>query len=169
MAITLTVEDGTGLANANSYVSFEEADAFAVLDPHDGATWQALDEERVKQLLIMASALIDQGPDGSYMRGDPTTTTQALRIPRSGLCTADGVSVATNAVPAAVKKATYELAVILNNEDRPARTETAAVTSKTVGPMTTVYAGATRLATIPAHISAALTPMLWVSGRAVRV
>lgn len=75
--MSLIVEDGTGLADAESYVSAATAGAY-----HDGmgnSAWDAATEAAKESALRRATQYIDS----QYrFRGDPLTTTQALAFPR---------------------------------------------------------------------------------------
>ena len=78
MALTLVVEDGTGLSNSNSYVSVSEADAYN--DAHIERTlWAALSTADKEAALAMATRVIDE----SYQfNGSKNGTSQALQWPR---------------------------------------------------------------------------------------
>src|SRR5438067_8742813 len=80
MALVLVKEDGTGLANANSYASAADGDAY-----HDGhyyaATWTGTTTGNKEKALVMATRLID----ASYQFiGFKNGTVQALQWPRRG-------------------------------------------------------------------------------------
>lgn len=77
MPITLTVEDGTGLADSNSYVSLAEATAYHETNLYS-ADWPT-DEEEQKKALITATRILDQQYDWA---GYKKLTTQALQWPR---------------------------------------------------------------------------------------
>lgn len=72
-------EDGTGLANANSYSSVADADAYFA--DRSNATWAALDEPKKESALISATDYMDLRYGDRYI-GTPLTTTQALGWPR---------------------------------------------------------------------------------------
>jgi hypothetical protein len=78
MSLTLIKEDGTGNADANSYASVADADAF-----HEGhlyaSAWMAATAEKKAAGLVMATRLID----AEYQFGGvKTTDSQALLWPR---------------------------------------------------------------------------------------
>ena len=56
MPLTLIVEDGTGLADANSYASLEEADAYHEASLYATA-WTAATEDNRNKALAMATIL----------------------------------------------------------------------------------------------------------------
>lgn len=76
--MALTVEDGTGLANADSYVSV--ADATAYHAAMGNAAWAALDTDEKEWALRRATQYIDVRYN---YRGSPLRSTQALAWPRT--------------------------------------------------------------------------------------
>jgi len=81
MALTLVVEDGSGKADANSYLSLADADAF-----HEGNLWnedwpgtEPADEASKDRALVTATRLLDQQ---WRWFGYKLTDTQALQWPR---------------------------------------------------------------------------------------
>ena len=77
MAITLTVEDGTGLANANTYVALADADAYFANRIND--TWLNGTDDQRSSALIQATQYLDSR---YTFKGVPLTDTQALQWPR---------------------------------------------------------------------------------------
>ena len=78
MALTLTKEDGSGKADANSYASVADGDAY-----HDGhlyaSAWMEAEDELKSVSLVMATRLID----AEYQfNGTRTLAAQALQWPR---------------------------------------------------------------------------------------
>ena len=114
MAITIVVEDGTGLSNANSYISLADADAYFT-NRLGASAWYVASQEVKAQGLITASRLLDQEV---IWRGDLAVTTSALRWPRNYVYNGEGVLLDNDSVPTAVKNATCELALWLMAEDR---------------------------------------------------
>jgi hypothetical protein len=129
MALTLTKEDGTGRADANSYADVADGNAY-----HDGhlyaTVWTAASDDQKAAALVMASRLID----AEYQfNGVQTMDTQALSWPRYRCPDPDRASVARmgrllmwdnwlpeNRVPKNVVAATCELARELLLADRTA-------------------------------------------------
>jgi hypothetical protein len=127
MALTLILEDGTGKADANSYASRADGNAY-----HEGHTaagdWTAATDAQKDAALVMATRVIDaMFRFGGWKR----TTTQALLWPRvqcpdvelsgretSPLGSSAEVYVPEDAVPVCVRDATCELARRLLTEDR---------------------------------------------------
>ena len=127
MPLTLIKEDGAGLANANSYASAADGDAY-----HDGhlyaTAWTAAVTGSKEKALVMATRLID----GLFQfNGFKRISTQALQWPRRecrdpdsedgvvpGLLLVRGPFLDETKVPALVVNATCELARALVIEDR---------------------------------------------------
>jgi len=121
MALVLVKEDGTGLANANSYASAADGDAY-----HDGhlyaTTWTGATLSNKEKALVFATRVIDS----QYrFHGVRAVAVQALQWPRSDCSDADaapdssGIAVlASNAIPTALINATCEMARALLATDR---------------------------------------------------
>lgn len=111
MAVVLVVEDGSGLANANSYVSLEEFNAHHEVNLFTSDLLALTDEVKTK-LVIMATRQVDVLV---RWRGEPTYPgVQALRFPRTGVVDADGIEVPDNTIPKYLKAAICEMAAHLN-------------------------------------------------------
>lgn len=108
--MALVVEDGTGVANANTYASVAEAKAFAGLR---GATLPSADTD-IEILLIKAMDFLEA--QSSRFQGSRTHTTQLLSFPRTGV-TIDNLSVDANAIPSELKYAQIQLAIEANTTD----------------------------------------------------
>ena len=104
--VDMVVEDGTGLTNANSYVSVQEADDYLSIKSATAyALWDA--ELEQENYLMWATRLLDQRAN---FQGRKSESTSALRWPRSGVTDRDGISLAYDEVPPAIKAATIEIA-----------------------------------------------------------
>ena len=117
MALTLTKEDGTGKADANSYATVAEADSY--FEGHLYASlWTAATAGTKAAALVMATRLID----AEYQfNGVKANDDQALQWPREGCRDADGDDeLDSDAVPKAVVDATCEMARELLIADRTA-------------------------------------------------
>ena len=106
LAFTFLVEDGTGLAASNSYLS--EAD---FNDHHDGrgADYSAYNSAAIEVALVQATDFIDKR-FGRRFRGDLIGSTQALEWPRLDAYSDDDF--ALTGVPAALEKGTAEYALL---------------------------------------------------------
>ncbi len=129
MAFTFTVEDGTGLANANSYASVAEGDDYHAA--HLYATdWTGATTEKKQQALAMATRLVDSEFD---FIGYKMKVTQGLQWPRglarnpdlyqgvvavASVMALSGGYFPSDAVPAELKQAVCEMARLLIGENR---------------------------------------------------
>ena len=121
MALTLIKEDGTGMAEANSYASVADGDAY--FDGHLYASqWTAAATANKEKALVFATRLIDAE---RQFNGVKATAMQALQWPRSDCPDPDSATesgsaavLARDKVPSAVVKATCELAKELLIQDR---------------------------------------------------
>ncbi len=103
MALDATV----GGANANSYATVAELDAYFAEHPL-GATWTAAAQTTAQKeaRLIHGTRLLD----ASFLwKGSPTYDDQALAFPRTGLTYPNGTVLPANVIPNQVKYAVFEL------------------------------------------------------------
>lgn len=105
--MALIPEDGTGVADADSYCAVEVADAYHSARGN-GNTWGNLGADRKWQLLRLASdyMAVYQG----CWQGSRVAATQALDWPRSGV-EAFGFDIAADVVPLTVQNACAVLAL----------------------------------------------------------
>lgn len=164
----LIVEDGTGLTNAESYVSVVEIDDyFAKL----GYTvWQTLTEPEKEQAIRRAMRYMRQVYHG-YWRGVPATTTQALDWPRDRVPgELYGTYYPNNAVPMDVKEAQMLLSIkAAAGELAPDLDTAGGVLEETVGPITIKYDKPTR--DLPRYTNVEMTLRSFIlsgSGKVVR-
>lgn len=131
MAVTLVATPGA--ANANSYLTLAEANAYFETRIHT-ALWDAFGEQ--EKALMMATRTIDRlaqpfkylvpAKDAQsayyktrpYWTGTPSTSTQALAWPRVGMFDMNGNAIAEDEIPSELKEATAELAQALITADR---------------------------------------------------
>jgi len=147
-ASALVVETGAGLANANSYATVAEADAY--LRARARATaWDALDLETKAGRLVMATQYLDAAV---RWRGVIVRDAQALGWPRSDAVDRESRAIASGVVPAPVRAATIEIAAL--GEVAVERTRVAI--SKTVGPISIDYADGVDVAQGPGRYAHAL-------------
>ena len=100
---TLTIEDGTGVAGANSFATTAELDTYA---DNRGLTLPATDDEK-KQVLIQAADYLES-LEGFY-QGWRTHETQVLVFPRDSIYL-HGVDI-EGTIPDVLKNAQCQLAV----------------------------------------------------------
>lgn len=104
--MALIVETGTGLANAESYVSVTEANAYFA--GRNNAVWDAADTIDKKEPALRKAA---QYIDAEYrFKGDRYSRAQALSWPRLNIVF-DGYELPINEIPRQVKWAACELAL----------------------------------------------------------
>jgi hypothetical protein len=80
--MTLTIEDGTIVAGANSFVTLAEANAYFSAR-HDSA-WEAAEDTAKERALVLASDYMTQAWRLKW-RGSLVNATQSLTWPRSGV------------------------------------------------------------------------------------
>lgn len=145
--MALIVEDGTGLATADSYVS--EADATAYFADRGSPTaWTGASSANREAALRYATAWLD----GRYRWvGAVVRSTQALRWPRCSAEDDEGRLLASNTVPQRVKDATCEAALShLSNALNATLERGGEIEREKVGPLETVYrSGAPAETTLP--------------------
>lgn len=137
--MALTVEDGTGLANADSYVSVSAADTYHAAYGAPAA-WTAANTATKEGALRLATQYLD-AMYGSRWFGRRINQTMSLDWPRYGVTDSDGWEVVSTAVPHQVESATAYVALKVVQGDTllPDVATAANVTSEsvTVGPITT--------------------------------
>lgn len=104
----LVVEDGSGLSNAESYISVENADAYHAAKGN--VVWAGVASVK-EQALRRATAYIDGRYAGRWPGYRTRGRLQALAWPRSLVVDGDGEDVPDDEVPAEVAQATCEAAV----------------------------------------------------------
>lgn len=130
-APTIVVEDGTGLANSNSYISLSDAQAyFAARLWSSGFTGATTDNQSLA--ILTATKVIDQLVK---FYGFKKTDAQALQWPRYrvpdpdiggnfgygvGVPPISGPWIADNVIPKKLKDCVCELAIVLLKSDRTA-------------------------------------------------
>lgn len=140
--MTLEAEDGSGLPNAEAYISVADADQYFSL--RGNIAWAAL-AEPAKEAALRLSTDYMAAVYGPRWCGERLTDTQALDWPRAGF----------SGVPEAVRRANAELAVrasagpLLGDQG-------AQVKSETVGPISVTYADGARQDVKYAAVDAAL-------------
>lgn len=108
--MALTIEDGSGVAGANSYIDVAAARTYAVAR---GLALPAADGD-VEALLIKSMDFIE-AYRGDF-QGLKTAATTPLQWPRTGV-TLDGYPLAEDAIPQVLKDAQAQLAVDANAQD----------------------------------------------------
>ena len=129
----LTVEDGTGISNADSYQSLATFQAYCASRGYGHSKYT---DEECEIALRVGAVYLDQY---GRFRGIKKTGTQALEFPRTDLTDDSGYEI--TGVPLRVKQAQAELAwrhltgtVLFKDEKRGGMVKT-----ETVGPISTTY------------------------------
>jgi len=145
MAATFVVEDGTGLSNANSYLSVADADTYH--DNHSGSTdWSGATQANKEKALRLATQYLEVRYDGRW-KEYRTNEDQSLAWPRAYVYDVDGYYYGTDEIPQCLKDATAELALrviegdtLLDDISKPGTIKSKSVTT---GPITksVVYTG----------------------------
>lgn len=163
--MALVLEDGTGLANAESFASVAEATAF-FSGRGKADAWDAVEDKEAA--LRNASDYIQFTYAGRWS-GKRLSANQALDWPRVGVYDADSRSyVASNVVPRRVKNACIELALraaageLVNDLGRETVSESVDVISVT-------YAQGGKRQTTYASVDAWLAPLLGGGGSSIAV
>ena len=159
--MTLIVEDGSGVANANSYITLAEARSYAI---QRGVTLSATDSALEVDLIKSMDYLESQR---SNYKGVKTSPTYALQWPRYGV-SIDGTEIASNVIPVELKNAQAQLAMAIATgvDLLPTATGAAFVVSEKVGPIETKYAENVSTSGVPIvrAVDALLAPLLRTGG-----
>ena len=168
--MALEVEDGTGKANANAYISLTDADAYFAARKVD--TWKAKTSAEREAAIVRATFSLDSWLRGRW-NGVKKTSTQSLAWPRisalgatTGITDEDGYELATDAVPQVVAWATAEVALIeLSGRFLQESVGSSnAIASESVGPISVSYRGDAPSITYYPHVEAMLRGVAAVGG-----
>lgn len=139
--MALTVENGTLVANANSYISVADFTAWA---DARGITYPALPE--LQQKILRAMDYIES----LDFVGQKHEETQALQWPRDYVYI-DGYSIESDEIPAEVKKAVYEATKVEIDGDSRLTASERETTSERIGDIAVTYSSSAGMKrTIPA-------------------
>lgn len=114
MAFTFTVEDGTGISGANSYVTLEEANDYIEVNAFAATTWDDLEDDAKEKLLVRSSKYLD---NIVTWNGTKSEQESGLRWPRTGVYDDDGFLIPDDVIPQVLKDAVCELASYLMSDD----------------------------------------------------
>jgi hypothetical protein len=108
--MALIVEDGTGLANAESYISEADADTYftAYTGTTEATTWAAATTAGKEAALRIATQYLDV-TYGHRWRGVKGSSTQALSWPRDNATDDDGFAIDDESIPVNLERATAEV------------------------------------------------------------
>lgn len=111
--MALIVEDGTGLSNAESYISVVDASTYH--SSRNNTTWTGIDSV-LEAALRRATEYIDLVYRTQW-QGRRILEAQALDFPRYGVVDSDGYTLASTEVPIGIIRATAELALRALTDD----------------------------------------------------
>ena len=178
MAVTLVVEDGTGVLNANGYCSVDFANTYNDQHPH-GDAWVTFGTADKQRAIIMATRLLDEEVNwygsptynlaSSVTNSNQTAKVQYLRFPRSGMVDMDGYTLDHLSVPTFLKNATAELARYLASTDRTAEPDTQGFGSVKLGSLTVAIDKYDNPPILPRSVKAIIQPYGTVRGGGVAV
>ena len=132
--MALIVEDGSKVANANSYQSVDDLRTFATA--RNITTLPAIDADCEALLLKAMDALAEFG---NRWQGIPTYTDQALAWPRYGAYV-NGLQIDSRSIPYELKYAQLQLAIEAISSDLQENDDgKGAVISEKVGPIEKTY------------------------------
>lgn len=133
--MAFTVEDGTVVDGANSYLDVEDADAI-IAEAGYSSTWAATDETVKETLLVRASLWLDAKHGKRYRGVRSTPSENRLAWPRTGAT--DDEDFPLVAVPLALRRAVALLASIFASS--PPEVETSReIGSASVGPLSVSF------------------------------
>ena len=116
MAVTVIVEDGSGVSGANSYRSTADIDAWVLTNPHD-TTWATLVQAAKNGYAVMSCRVMNEQMNWD---GWQTDDEQSLDLPRSGMADKNGNAIDNDEIPSEIQNAQCELARLLAISDRTA-------------------------------------------------
>jgi hypothetical protein len=114
MPLTLVVETGAGLANANAFASRVTVGERLEASPYAEA-WAGVDAAKQDQCIAEATRWLSS----LSWDGVPTTRTQALAFPRAWMYRPDGYAIASNLIAPWLIDATARLAFWLSQQENP--------------------------------------------------
>ena len=100
----MKVEDGTGLADADSYVTLDYADNYFY--SRGNAEWEDIDYEEKERLLVVATDYIDSV---FVWKGKRKSRTQSLRFPRVNVYDYEGEEI--EGIPNALMQSVCDIAM----------------------------------------------------------
>lgn len=118
MALTFVVEDGSGVPEANVYLTTADADAIIAVEA-GSAAWMALDDESKQKLLIIATRYIEEKVTWF---GDAVFPTAYLSWPRRSVKNRNGYLLAETLIPREIKDVVARLALTFLTEDEASLT-----------------------------------------------
>ena len=158
MAITITVEDGSNVANANSFVTLVEARSYAEAR---GVTLPVADDSLAVMLIKACDYLEAQA---NRYQGEIANESQALQWPRIDVyISGSETAFPSNAIPKQLKAAQCATVLAINEgvDIMPNYSAADFVVEERVGPITTKYADPSKVGITPTltNVEALLQPL----------
>lgn len=162
--MALIVEDGTGLATANTYASVATANAY--FTARGITTWTGIDA--LKEAALIRGSFALDGMYGTKWPGFKASLEQAMDWPRTDADDIDGYDL--DGVPIAVVNAACEAALIeLASAGSLTSSGTAGVKVETVGPISTEYFSASGSKATYRTISSVLSRIVSTGSGAIKL
>lgn len=158
----LTVEDGSALAAADSYIDLEDADLYHV--NRGNTDWTGTDSERCRALRRATQFL-----DARYRmrwKGTKATSGQALSWPRDSMTDEDGNGIDSDTIPQAIKDTVCEIARALPSTQQIATAQQ--IRRVRAGSVEVEFASAKQERQILDLVDELVKPYLLASNRVIR-
>lgn len=164
--MSLTVETGQGLPDAESYLSVADADAYHTR--FGNTSWTGTTPE--KEIALRRATQYIDATYGLRWQGQRVNSVQALDWPRYDVVTRDGYVLDSTTLPQALKDATAEMAIACLEEDPMPSPDVNAEIKKErfkVGPIEeeTEYVDGKSETTYHRKVSSLLTPLLMTASQ----
>ncbi len=113
MALNFIVEDGSGVADANVYLTTAEADDILAVEAGI-STWLAFTDDVKKRLLVLATRYIEEKVTWF---GEAVFPEAYLSFPRRGVKNRNGYLLAETLIPREIKSVVARLGLLFATED----------------------------------------------------
>lgn len=134
------------------------ANSYATNDRRYTTDFSAASDADKEVVIRMATIELDaMGWKGTIV---DTDTPQALRWPRSGVTSLDGVALSTTAIPLWLQRATVELAIGLFDDDRYGDPDTRGLRKVTAGPVAVSFDRKDKSTRNPITVQRMISPYL---------
>lgn len=148
MAATFVVEDGTPVANSNSYCTVDEADIYHENRLH-ASVWTTTGEDDKETALVWAARLLDEQVIWDGYKYDEDNS---MHWPRGGAYDQAGYAIETDEIPQFLKDAVSEFARVLISSDRTLEDDTKGFNYLRVGTLEARISKNDRVGIIPRSV-----------------
>jgi len=154
----MAIDATPGGINANSFATEDAANDYVIYEREYAADFLAASSSTKEKVLRMATKELDaMNWKGTIV---DTTTPQALRWPRSGVYSLDGVELASDEIPLWLERATIELAISLFQKNRYDDPETQGLRKVTAGEVAVSFDRKDRPTRNPTTVNQMIAPYL---------